>query len=144
MGLFVYDADDVVEAVEEWQVKCSTEEEYEDSLGRHLNQRFGKPIFHRQYFVGKSRADIFVQFQGGAAVAIELKCDLVDRLEYLRLIGQIYEYLNVSDVELVVILCGRNDPALEKLVRDAVSFFNEHHDNKVRFITKQMIRQKSN
>jgi hypothetical protein len=135
MGLFVYDADDVVGAVEEWQAKCSTEEEYEDSLARHLNGKFGKPIFHRQYFVGKSRADIFVQFQGGAAVAIEVKCNLVDRLEYLRLIGQIYEYLNVSDVELVIVLCGENDPSIEKLIRDAVSFFNEHHGNKVRFVT---------
>ncbi len=136
MGFFEYDSDDIAQTIEQWQATGTTEEECEESLGKYLNQKFEKPVFHRQFTIGKSRADIYVRFPGGASVAIELKSNLTERTEFQRLIGQMYEYLNVSDVELVVVLCGDGNPALEKMVRDAVAFFNEHHEKKVRYVKK--------
>jgi hypothetical protein len=135
MGLTEKDVDDVQEKAAEWK-PCwfATEKEYEDALYRHLNDAFKKDKFERQYWRGKTRADIYVEFKEAATVAVELKRDLTERGEYHRLIGQVYEYLTEWKVEALVILCGENDPALVKNVEAFLKFMNAHQGKKARFL----------
>jgi hypothetical protein len=139
MGLTEKDVDNVEEKIKLW-TPCwyATEKEYEDALYRHLNASFDDK-FERQYWHGKTRADIYVEFKDGAKVAVELKRDLQDRGDYHRLIGQLWEYVTEWKVEALVILCGENDPALVKNVEAFVKFLRSNQpgnssNKKVRFV----------
>lgn len=135
MGLLEKDVDNVRDQLVKWKPNRSeSEREYEDAAYRHLNACLPKDKFERQYWRGKTRADIYVEFKDAAKVAIELKRDLQERGEYHRLIGQVYEYLTEWNVEALIILCGDSDPALTKNVERFVAFMNEKQKRKVRFL----------
>src|SRR5688572_9345206 len=101
MGLTELDADDVVAAVEGWSAgPCHSEFRCQASLLRHLRAKFPRSTFSPEYEIGGGRADIYAElrtiFGPGAKVIIELKYNLTDRSEYLRLLGQLQEYVGVS------------------------------------------------
>lgn len=111
MGVLELDADDVVQAVKEWEPgSCFSEARCQASLLRYLRKKFPSSTFLPEHPVGKGRADIYAEFRTwlgpGAKVIIELKYDLQDRNEYLRLLGQLQEYVGMSQAEVVVVLCG--------------------------------------
>ena len=139
MGFFENDAEDIKYLVKKWQPSNPglTEAEYEKELYEFLHKEAPKETFHRQYSIGKSKADIYVHIRHGAKVVIELKKDLTDRNEYHRLIGQVYEYLTECEVEVVVVACGKNDPALIKLTDKACGFFYEFTSRKAYFVEKR-------
>jgi len=124
MGAWETDADNIRDALAKWTppLESTGEAQFEDALYAYLNKYFPDEVVHRQYSRGKTRADLYVEFKGGAKVAVELKRNLVDRGEYHRLIGQTYEYLREWKVEVVVVICGESDPSLVKLAREAVTF----------------------
>lgn len=135
MGLTEKDVDNVREILASWKPAwCPSEKEYEDAAYKYLNESFPKDKFERQYWRGKTKADLYVEFKDAAKVVVEMKRDLKDRGEYHRLIGQVYEYLTEWKVEVLVVLCGDNDPALTKNVENFVVFMNEHVKPKVRFL----------
>lgn len=125
MGIFFFDADDVRDAFAKWKpASCETEALYEAAIYEFLHAQMPKAIFHRQYTHAKTKADIYVEFpNGGSRVVIEVKCKLVTRPEYHRLIGQSWEYLREWKAELVVCICGDSDPALVKLTDEALKVF---------------------
>lgn len=111
MGLIELDADDVVEAVKNWSPgPCFSESRCQAALLKYLQAKFPRSTFRTEYAIGDGRADIYVEFRtrlgAGAKVIIELKFNLSDRSEYLRLLGQIQEYVGMSTAEVVVVLCG--------------------------------------
>ena len=111
MGVIELDADDVVEAVKGWcPGPCLSEARCQASLLRYLQMRFPRSTFSLEYPIGDGRADIFAEFRTrlgpGAKVIVELKYNLNDRNEYLRLLGQLQEYVGMSTAEVVVVLCG--------------------------------------
>jgi len=135
MGLTEKDVDNVRDALAEWKPgRLPSEKSYEDSAYAYLNKSFARDKFERQYARGKTRADIYVSFKDGATVAIELKYAIKDRAEYHRLLGQIYEYVSEWSVEVLVVLCGDNDPALVKNIDGYVRFMKDNAGRKVRLI----------
>ena len=135
MGVFEKDVDNVREHLLKWKPTAfAQEKDYEDAAYRYLNQCFPKDKFDRQYWRGKTRADIYVQFKDAATVAIELKRDLQDRGEYHRLLGQVWEYLMEWKAEALIILCGDTDPALRKNVERFIEFMNANPKYKVRLL----------
>lgn len=131
MGLLELDAEDIELAVKEWQPgPCLSEARCKASLAKSLQRRFVRSTFRLEHPVGEGRADIFAELRTrwskGAAVIIELKYNLTDRSEYLRLKGQLDEYVGNSSAEIVVVLCGSTKPEwvekirayLDKLVAD--------------------------
>jgi hypothetical protein len=139
MGLLETDADNVAETIErKWTPSRPglPESDYEKEIYEFCHKVEPGENFHRQYTIGKSRADIFVKFKHGAKVAIEVKKDLTDRNDYHRLIGQVYEYLTECEVEVVVVLCGKSDPALVKLTKNAIKFLGQYAGRKANFIHK--------
>lgn len=135
MGVFERDADNIEEALRTWTlVGATSEKDCESSLYDWLHKKFEKELFERQFWNAKTRADIFVKFDRGAAVAIEVKWNLVDRGEMHRLIGQTFDYLASWNAEVVLVLCGSNDPALVKLVRRAAEKLHASFDRKVRVV----------
>lgn len=133
MGFLERDADNIVSAIKNWPPQAAqSEAEYEAALYAHLNAEFPLEVFQRQYALGRTRADLFVAFKNGAKVAIEVKRDLAARNEYHRTIGQVYEYLTEWKVEVVLVLCGENDPAVEKLLERAVKFLGSGVRRKAR------------
>ena len=138
MGVFERDADDIEEALRGWILTGATcERDCENAMYEWLHGRFDKELFERQYWNAKTRADLFVQFVGGAAVAIEVKWNLVDRGEMHRLIGQTFDYLTSWKVEVVLVLCGENDPSLVKFVSRAAGKLQAAFDRKVRVIERR-------
>lgn len=124
MGFFETDADNVVKIVHAWTPKpARSEAGYETALYEVLHAAFPEERFEKQYANGKTRADIFVAFRRGAKVVVELKRNLTDRSEAHRLIGQMYEYVSEWKAEVVVVLCGKNDPAAVKLIKEAGAIF---------------------
>jgi hypothetical protein len=145
MGLLGIDAENIVLAIEEWPPgPCLSEARCQGSLANWLQRRFVHSTFHLEHPVGEGRADIFAELRTrwckGADVIIELKYNLTDRSEYLRLKGQLDEYVGNSSAEIVVVLCGSTKPEwvtkirayLDKLV--AERFFY-----KARVVTKSII-----
>ena len=115
MGLLKLDAEDIVQAAQAWQPgPCLSEARCQASLCTFLQQRFERSTFLVEHPVGEERADIFAQLRSsvgrGADVIVELKYNLLDRNEYLRLKGQIDEYVGNSSAEIVVLLCGETKP----------------------------------
>lgn len=111
MGFIELDADDVVEAVKGWSPgPCFSEARCQVSLLRYLQAKFPRSIFSIEHRIGDGRADIYAELRTrlgpGAKVIIELKYNLSDRNEYLRLLGQLQEYVGMSTAEVVVVLCG--------------------------------------
>jgi hypothetical protein len=135
MGITEKDVDNVRDCLTAWKLTwCGSEKEYEDAAYRYLNESFPKEKFERQYWRGKTKADLHVEFKDGAAVVIEMKRDVKDRGEYHRLIGQVYEYVTEWKVAVLVVLCGENDPALVKNVESFVAFMQERTRRKIRFL----------
>jgi hypothetical protein len=126
MGIVLDDADDVIEKmVAGWvPVPGGDELANEESLYDFLNRAFEKFVVHRQYAHAKTRADLLVDFEESGRVAVEVKANLTDRNEYHRLIGQVYSYLTEWNVHVVLVLCGRCDASLVKLVTKAIKFLN--------------------
>jgi hypothetical protein len=110
------------------------ERDYEDAAYKYLNGCFPKDKFERQYSRSKTKADLYFEFKDAAKVVVEMKRDLKERGEYHRLVGQVYEYLAEWKVEVLVVLCGDNDPALAKNVENFIVFMNEHVKPKVRYL----------
>ena len=108
MGLITWDADDVLAAMERWRPNSS--------IGRKtmrtrctptLHEAFPKAMIHRQYYMAKTCADIYVDFGDGCKkVVVELKADLNDRGEFHRLFGQMFEYTSVWRADSIL-YCGR-------------------------------------
>lgn len=135
MGMFEVDAEDVVLAVKEWQPgPCLSEARCQASMLKCLQQKFVHSTFCIEHPVGEGRADIFAKlatrWSKGADVIVELKYNLTDRSEYLRLKGQLDEYVGNSPAEIVVVLCGDTRPEwiakvrmyLAKLVADRLFY----------------------
>ncbi|MBZ0116343.1 MAG: hypothetical protein K8H88_05095 [Sandaracinaceae bacterium] len=133
MGVFQVDADNIRDALKTWKpASLKTEAQYEKAIYEHLHAAFPGEVIHRQYANAKTKADLYVDFKnGGARVVTEVKCKLASRGEYHRLIGQSWEYLREWKCELVVCLCGDNDPALVKLAAEALGFLGENLNRKV-------------
>lgn len=55
-----------------------------------------------------------------------MKADLTDRQEYHRVIGQLWTYATDCECDVVLVLCGRSDPALVKLAEQYVEFLNDN------------------
>lgn len=140
MGFLEMDVDDVVEALEQWVPipNASREKDFEEDLYRFLNEKFPSHVFQQQYKMGNTSADLFVEFRGGARVAVEVKASLTDRNEYHRLLGQAITYLREWKTEVVFVLCGACDPALTKLARDHIVFLNANTSKKARFVAKAL------
>lgn len=116
MGIFEYDAADVLEAVKQWiPGPVFTESRCRDSLFNFLTDSLSRHDLTKEALVAHGgRADILVRTKGfggtpGATVAIEVKYDLVSTNEYKRLVGQVAEYIRDKH-ELIVVLCGRTRP----------------------------------
>lgn len=139
MGLLEKDADNVADAIDKnWTPSKSGlgEADYEKEIYDFCHKEAPEENFHRQYTIGKSRADLFVKFKDGAKVAIEVKSNLTDRNDYHRLVGQIYEYLTECEVEVVLVVVGKGDHALVKLAKGAIEFLSRYSDKKARFVHK--------
>jgi hypothetical protein len=122
MGLLELDAENIVQAVQAWQPgPCLSEARCQASLCAFLQKQFARSTFLVEHPVGEGRADIYAQlrtFLGkGADVVVELKYDLMDRSEYLRLKEQIDEYIGNSSAEIVVLLCGKTKPEWVEKIR---------------------------
>jgi hypothetical protein len=125
LDLLTKDVDDVVFVLEKWRpASLVAEKDYEAALYQHLNEVFPKAVFHQQYSLAKTRADLYVDFgqseYGGTKVAIEIKAHLASRDEFHRLFGQLFEYAEVWEVDPLLVLCGNSDPAMAKLARKFV------------------------
>jgi hypothetical protein len=140
VGIIEYDVADLVEDALAWKpMSVETEREYEEQLYNFLHARHEPEKFYRKYARANTEADIFIEsFKSGASVAIELKRDLVSRNEYHRLIGQTYAYLTEWKCEVLLVLCGQNDPVLVKLTREAAAFFSQYL-KKVRVVEKAVL-----
>jgi hypothetical protein len=90
--------------------------------------------------LGRSRADVFIDFEDwtgfGAKVVVELKYNLTTVNEYHRLVGQIADYVGVSEV--IIVLCGKTD---QKLADSVVEHLGTLTSNK-RFFGKGHVVQK--
>jgi len=120
-----------MKAVQEWNSgPCFDEKACQNSLAKFLRNRFPDSTFRPEYAVGEGRADIFVEFKTklgpGAKVIIEIKYNLKDRNEYLRLLGQLQEYIFVSEAEVVVVLCGETKGEWESRVRTHLEKLTQH------------------
>lgn len=118
-----------MDAVEKWRPSTQkTEKEYEDALYAYLHSRFPNSVFHQQYSLARTRADIFVDFgqdtMGGTKVAIEVKAHLASRDDFHRLFGQMFEYTAVWEADALLVLCGDCEPAMVKLARRFVDMLN--------------------
>lgn len=144
MGILELDAKDIVLAVNEWQPgPCLSEARCQASLVNWLRQQFAHSIFRLEHPVGEGRADIFAELSTrwfkGADVIVELKYDLTDRSEYLRLKGQLDEYVGNSSAEIVVVLCGSTRPEWVQKVRVYLDKLVAHRFFfKARVVTKQI------
>jgi hypothetical protein len=136
VGIFTYDADDVIQKIGVWRPSsASNEKAYEELLYRHLHEQFPAYNFIRQYTVGKTIADIFVDFDpNGCRVALELKANLSDRPEFHRLCGQLFEYAQVWKCDCVLVLCGETEPSLRKLASAYVDMLNNRYSSKARLV----------
>jgi hypothetical protein len=144
MGAFELDAMDVVKAVEAWNPgQCFEEKSCQVSLRKYLQNAYPESTFEKEYEVGEGRADIYVEFKTrwgpGAKVIIELKYNLKDRSEYLRLLGQLQEYIFVSEAELVVVLCGETKGEWEKRVRTHLEKLASHRFFKRVFVVSKAV-----
>lgn len=130
------DAENLRKAIAEMSLEPADREAgYEEQIYRHLNNKYRKEKFYRQYARANSTADIFVECVDGAKVAIEVKKDLVTRAEYQRLVGQVYSYVTEWKCEVVLVICGESDPLLVRLTEDAMKFMNDKQDDfRVRFV----------
>jgi len=135
MGIWETDVDNVLDRIKKWKPgTLATEAEYEEALYAFLHEEFPKEVFIRQYIHSKTRADIYVHFNDAAQVAVEVKAHLTDRNEYHRMLGQLWTYTHEWKCEVVLVVCGTNDPALVKLAERYISFLDGNQDKKVRFI----------
>lgn len=140
MGFLTYDADDIIQVINAWRPRApSNEKGYEEALYKYLHDKFPRFNLHRQYAVGKTIADIYVDFKAGGGenhnVAIELKADLSDRTEFHRLCGQLFEYAQVWKGDCVLVLCGETEPSLFKLAAAYVDMLNDRYSTKARLVS---------
>lgn len=125
LGIFEVDADNVRDAVARWNPDAGASESvFELQLYNFLHTSFPAAVFQRQYAKGRTRADIYVEFRDGAHVAVEVKCNLNQRGDYHRLLGQTYEYLTEWKAEVVVVLCGETETSVAKLVEQYIELIS--------------------
>lgn len=158
MGILELDSANIVDAIDRWRPgPFFTEQRYQASLARFLQGEYPRSRFLLEHAVGRGRADIFACMCGrtkGANVIIELKYELLARNEYLRLVGQLHEYVDSSSAEIVVVLCGATKQEwrsqlqshLNKLVADrwfykafVVAKAIKHRDRDGRFLPSQLV-----
>jgi hypothetical protein len=95
--------------------RCTTEKDYERSLVRYLQEKLeGKDVVP-QYASGRVRGDIVVEGQ----ILIEIKTKLDSTAKLQKLLGQIEVYESEWKKQVIVVICGENDPNLAKQLRDS-------------------------
>jgi len=146
MGVIDRDVDNILDLIKEkkWSAKNRTSETaLEDELYEFLHAEMPEENFLRQRLKGSGRGDIYVRLKDkflepGREVILELKLNLKERLEYLRLVGQMYDYNLVYKYEVLIIIVGECEPSLLKLTKEAAGFFQNCFDHdlckKVRFL----------
>jgi len=137
MGIWESDADTVIKAMKLWDpAVCKRERDFESSLYGFLNKALPKEVFHRQWSFAKTTADIYVELKEGTKVAIEVKAGLEGRNEFHRLLGQAWVYALEWNVDVVIVLCGKSDPALAKSAARYADWLDEkvRGMQKIRFI----------
>jgi hypothetical protein len=137
------DVKDVVREIGDFAPGYSSKESgYEEQLYDCLHVCFPGEKIYRQYSRGNTTADLYLDFKGDSAkVVVEVKKDLQTRPEFQRLIGQLYSYLTEWRCEVLVILCGENDPLLVNLVREAIAFFETAAGMRARLIEMPVAEQ---
>lgn len=134
MGIFRTDADNIRDKLKGWTPDTySSETSYEKSVYEFLNVEFPSEVFHRQYAMANTKADIFVDFTEGVKVVVEVKYNLKSRNQYHRILGQIWTYVDEWKSNVVLIVCGESDPSLIKLLKRYAKFITENK-SKVRVI----------
>lgn len=111
----------VIKLVNEWKPKpLATELKYRDSLIAHLRDKLPKEKVEPEYRHIGTTTDIYVKQEGifgSSEVFVELKRNLQSKSQLDRLVGQI-EALEPRKNAVVVVLCGKTNPALLTRLKD--------------------------
>ena len=108
----------VTSLIREWRpVRCRTEKDYEKSLYSFLHKRLEDIQITKQYARGRIRADLAI----GEKVIVELKNNLNTTAKYQKLIGQLTQYEEEWNGQIIILLTGSTDPNLRKELKNYVA-----------------------
>jgi len=107
----------VLRLIDDWYPRsCKTEKDFEKSLIRHLEKNLTKADIIKQYAAGRVKGDIVVDKE----VLLELKQGLDSTSKVQRLLGQIEIYNAEWRGSVVIVICGKSQADLLKMVKKKV------------------------
>jgi nitrate reductase NapAB chaperone NapD len=108
---------EVTALIETWRPGgCKTEEAFERSLVKHLKKKLKKSDITQQYAAGQVKGDIVVD--GKILVEIEGRVNSKGKLQHL--LEQLDAYASKWEGKIIVVICGKSQRSLLKILRDKV------------------------
>ncbi len=108
---------DVTALIESWRPRsCKTEKAFERSLFKHLEKKLKKSAIVQQYAAGRVKGDIVVD----GKILVEIKDRINSKGKLQRLLGQLDTYASKWEGKVIVVICGKSQRNLLKMLREKV------------------------